>query len=223
MIFLPERFLNKIDILFIFDNICTHYYQMTTLEDVFYLYERNSRYYHYCNLKKSIGECNSCINNDCLCHLEQEVKPFTIGDQETPCDFRIRCYIKPGDECPICYEPIIMKSSAFITNCGHHFHKKCLFKYIETKWLSSSYVSTVRCPMCRCSLGDPDFVQRYRASYFSHNFHNNNIELDKLEDFWISKDYKLPAFCSNRYDHYLGCNKSCFVCKYYIETGKEPF
>ena len=196
---------------------------MSTLEDVFYLYERNSRYYHDCNFKKNIGESSYCDNNECYCHLEQEVKPFTIGDQDTPCDLKIRCYIKPGDECPICYESIIMKSSAFITNCGHYFHKKCLSKYIETKWLTTSYVSTARCPMCRCSLGDPDFTQRYRDSYFSCNYHyNNNNELDKLEDFWISKDYKLPLFCSNRYDHYLGCNKSCFICKYYIQTGKEP-
>ena len=194
---------------------------MSTLEDIFYLYERNSRYYHDCNLKNSIEECNDSWSNECYCHLKQEVKPFTIGDQDMPCDLKIRCYIKPGDECPICYESIMMKSSAFITNCGHHFHKKCLFNYIQSKWLSSSYASTARCPMCRCSLGHPDFVQRYRANYFSYNYKNDN-ELDKLEDFWISKDYKLPTFCSNSYDHYLGCDKSCFMCKYYIETGKDP-
>lgn len=193
---------------------------MTTLEDIFYLYERNSRYYHDCNLKNSIEECNDCWSNECYCHLKQEVKPFTIGDQDIPCDLKIRCYIKPGVECPICYESIMMKSSAFITNCGHHFHKKCLFKYIESKWLSTSYASTARCPMCRCSLGHPDFIQRYRASYFSYNYKNDN-ELDKLEDFWISKDYKLPNFCTNRYDHYLGFDKSCFMCKYYLETGND--
>jgi len=194
---------------------------MTTLEDIFYLYERNSRYYHDCNLKNSIEECNDCWSNDCYCHFKQEVKPFTIGDQDTPCDFKVRCYIKPGDECPICFESIMMKSSAFITNCGHHFHKKCLFKYIETKWLSSSYASTAKCPMCRCSLGHPEFIQRYRANYFSYSYKNDN-ELDKLEDFWVTKDYRFPIFCSNSYDHYLGCEKSCFMCKHYIETGKDP-
>ena len=195
---------------------------MTTLEDIFYLYERNSRYYHDCNLKNSIEECNDCWSNDCYCHFKQEVKPFTIGDQDTPCDFKVRCYIKPGDECPICFESIMMKSSAFITNCGHHFHKKCLFKYIETKWLSSSYASTAKCPMCRCSLGHPEFIQRYRSSYYSLNYDDSN-ELDKLEDFWLSKECLLPLFCSNRYDHYLGIDKNCFICQNYIKTGKHGY
>jgi len=194
---------------------------MSTAEDVFYLYERNSRYYHDCIQKNNIENCVDCWSNECYCHLKQEVRPFTIGDQYVPCDIKIKCYIKPGEECPICYEEIMTKSSAFITNCGHPFHKKCLSKYIESKWLSSSYTSTARCPMCRCSLGVPEFIQRYRATYFSYNYKNDN-ELDKLEDFWISKDYKLPTFCSNRYDHYLGCDKSCFICKCYIETGNTP-
>lgn len=173
---------------------------MSTAEDVFYLFERKSKLY-----------CEDYV---------QSVKPFTIGDQDADCDFKIKCYIKPGEECPICYESIISKSSAHITSCGHCYHKKCLFKYIESKWNSTSYMTTARCPMCRCSLGHPDFVQRYHNSYFSYNYENDN-ELDKLEDFWISKDYKLPTFCTNRYDHYLGFDKSCFLCNNYIKTGKE--
>lgn len=185
---------------------------MSTAEDMLYLYERNSRYYH--NHKN----CSDCWYEECYCHLKQEVFPLTIGDQYVPCNLKVRCYIKPGDECPICYEPILTKMSAFITCCGHHFHKKCLFKCIKTKWLSTSYTSTAKCPMCRCSLGHPEFVQRYKASYFNIHYKNNN-ELDKLEDFWISQEYRLPEFCSNRYDHYLGMSKDCFCCKAYREKG----
>jgi len=192
-------------------------YKMSTAEDVFYLYERNSRHYYDCRFKKDLEKCEE----ECYCSLKQEVKPFTIGDQDIPCDFKTKCYIKPGDECPICYESIITKSSAFITNCGHHFHKKCLVKYLETKWLSTSYASVARCPMCRCSLGHPNFVQRYRSSYFTC-FYKNENGLDKLEDFWLSKDYQLPLFCSNSFDHYLGCDKSCYMCRCFIETGKDP-
>lgn len=196
------------------------YYQMSTLEDVFYLYERNSRYYHDCNLKNCIEECDDCwSNDDCYCHLKQEVKPFTIGDQFAPCNLKVKCYIKPGQECPICYEQILTKNTAFITNCGHAFHKKCLFKCMETKWLSGGYLSTTRCPLCRCSLGHPDMEQRYRSSYFSYNFENDN-ELDKLEDFWITKDYRLPTFCSNGYKHYLGINNGCHICKSYRKKGE---
>lgn len=188
---------------------------MSTAEDVFYLYERNSRCYHDCS---KIEECTDSYNDECYCHLKQDVIPFTIGDQYVPCDLKIKCYIKPREECPICYEEIMTKSTAFITNCGHSFHKSCLSKYIETKWLSTTYISTARCPMCRCSLGHPEFDQRYRSSYFNCN-HSNDNELDKLEDFWLTKDYKLPVFCSHGYNHYLGLNKNCFICKGYREKG----
>jgi hypothetical protein len=89
---------------------------------------------------------------------------------------------------------------------------------MESKWLSSKYTSVARCPMCRSSLGHPEFVQRYRASYFSYNFKYDN-EIDKLEDFWISCDYKIPNFCSNGYDHYLGMDNNCFCCNIYREKG----
>lgn len=192
---------------------------MTTTEDVFYLYERNSRYYHDCNLKNSIEECEDYYNDECYCHLKQSVVPLTIGDQSAPCSYKIKCYIKPGEECPICYEEIMTKSTAFITNCGHSFHKKCIFKCMESKWLSTSYTSTARCPICRCSLGDPEFINRYRANYFSYNYKDDN-GIDKLEDFWLSKDYRLPSFCSNRYDHYLGTDKICYMCQIYREKGE---
>jgi len=192
---------------------------MSTAEDVFYLYERNSRHYHNCSQNDNLDNCNDSFDNECFCHLKQNVFPLTIGDQNIPCDINIRCYIRPGETCPICYEEIITKSSACITNCGHGFHKKCLFKCIETKWLSTRYTCTARCPMCRCSLGHPEFVQRYRASYFSYNYKNSN-ELDKLEDFWLSHEYKLPEFCNNGYNHYLGFNNRCFICKAYKEKGE---
>ncbi len=210
--------LNKINMLI----IIVHYYQMSTAEDVFYLYERNSRVYHDCKKNKKLNECDEYFDNDCYCHLNQDVKPLTIGDQYAPCNLKVKCYIKPGDECPICYEPIMTKKSAFITNCGHHYHKKCIHKYMETKWLSTAYVSVARCPMCRCSLGHPDIMHRYRSSYFDACYNDDN-GLDKLEDFWVTKDYRLPSFCSNGYDHYLGNNKICLVCKAFREKGDLLF
>ena len=170
---------------------------MSTAEDVFYLYERNSLVY----------------NND-----EKKVLPYTIGDQDTPCNLKIKCYIRPGEECPICFDKIQTKSSAYLTNCGHSYHKECLFNCIKSKWTTSGYTSVARCPMCRCSLGHPDFIQRYKASYFTECYRDDN-EIDKLEDFWLSKDCKLPYFCSNSYDHYLGCDSNCFICKEYREKG----
>ena len=98
---------------------------MSTAEDVFYLYERNSSHYHNCNKIDRLEICEECASDGCYCHLKQDVYPFTIGDQQLPCNIKVRCYIRPGDECPVCYEEILTKSSAYITCCGHHFHKKC--------------------------------------------------------------------------------------------------
>lgn len=191
---------------------------MTTAEDVFYLYERNSNYYHTCNKIDRLEICGECASDGCYCHLKQDVYPFTIGDQQLSCNIKVRCYIRPGDECPVCYEEILTKSSAYITCCGHHFHKKCLFKCMESKWLSTKYIFPARCPMCRCFIGHPEFVQRYKSSYFKMPYENDN-QIDKLEDFWISHEYKLPLFCSHGYDHYLGMKLNCYCCKVYREKG----
>lgn len=181
---------------------------MSTAEDVFHLYERNSRHY-YDNLEEDS-------------EIIQNVLPLTIGEQDVPCNFKIKCYVKPGEECPICYEEVKTKSTAYITNCGHTYHKKCIFDYLQSKWLSTKYTSVARCPMCRCSLGHPEFVQRYRSSYFSYTYSDDN-GLDKLEDFWLSNEYKMPNFCSNGYDHYLGMDKECEFCKTYREKGIECY
>jgi len=191
---------------------------MATLEDVFHIYERNANYYHNCGLRNEIDNCPMKIGNDCFCATYQTVIPETIGYEDMDCNINRKCYIKPDEECPICFEKIMRKSDAFITNCGHTFHKKCLNKYIHIKWLSSKWTSVARCPMCRCSLGYPRFYIRYRSNYEDmSNGHDN--ELDKLEDFWLSIDYKIPYFCCNGYNHYLGMNKDCYYCKSYRETG----
>ncbi|MFY7728215.1 MAG: RING finger protein [Flavobacterium sp.] len=187
---------------------------MSTVDDVFYLYERNLKYYYRCGNDRCGNECDQAYCGQCL----PDVLPLTIGDQTTPCSLAVKCYVKPGTECPICYEPILTKRSAYITECGHHFHKRCMFTYIETKWRSTAYVSTARCPMCRSFLGHPEFEQRYRATYFGVQY-REDLELDKLEDFWLTKDYKLPTFCSNQYNHYLGMQTDCDTCQQYRAHG----
>lgn len=177
---------------------------MSTAEDVFYLYERSLLQYN--------GQETEKMN----------VLPFTIGDQELPCDIKIRCYIRPGTDCPICYESIERKKDAFITCCGHGYHKICLFNYLKSKWTTTKYTSVARCPICRCSIGHPDFMRRYSSSYFSYNYSDDN-GLDKLEDYWLSNECRLPNFCSNGYNHYLGMHKECFICENYREKGIELY
>jgi Ring finger domain len=192
---------------------------MATEEEVFKLYERNSNYYYDCRRNYEIDKCTEWWNDKCYCYLQQNVMPFTIGNQCSPCELKCKIYIKPGEECPICYEKILNKSTAFITECGHNFHKLCLFKYMESKWQSSTYLSVARCPICRNSLGDPPFAQRYRSNYFEFTNVIDDNNLDKLEDFWLTKDLRLPKYCSNTFNHYLGMNDNCYICKCYRSTG----
>ena len=187
---------------------------MSTAEDIFYLYEHKSRI----NNDNDNDENNDNDNNEN--DNINNVLPFKIGDDNSPCDIKIRCYIRPGEKCPICYYKIYRKTDAFITFCGHGYHKSCLFNYLKYKWTSTKYTNVARCPMCRDSIGHPDFIQRYKSSYFSYNYSDNN-GLDKLEDFWLCNEYKLPNFCSNGYNHYLGMCKDCFICENYRVKGTE--
>ena len=107
---------------------------ISTAEDVFYLYERNSSWYYNCKKQlifpicKSIYSINGNNNYECFCESNQIVKPITIGNQNVSCSLERKCYITPGKECPICFDKILRKSEAYLTGCGHAFHKKCIFK-----------------------------------------------------------------------------------------------
>jgi len=185
---------------------------MATAEDVFYLYERNSSYYHNCNKQGKINECPDNWQNECYCHTKQDVLPLTIGNQYVPCSIKRRCYIRPGQECPICLENILRKSEAYISCCGHSYHKHCIFKSMETQW-KKKYASNFKCPLCRTNLGTD--VEALGVRYTS--FRNS---LDNLENFWLSKDLMLAQTCSNNYDHDLGMKKDCYICSRYREKGE---
>lgn len=159
-------------------------------EDVFYLYERNKLIYS---------------NNP-----ESElVQPYLLGEIGLPCKFKTKCYIKCGEQCAICLESILNKKNAFLTGCGHAFHRNCLFKSFEIKWMLKPF-SSLRCPLCRCGLGFPELDLKYIS----------NDNLDQLENFWLSKEFIMPTYCSNlKSSHYLGMNKKCCKCISYCKTG----
>lgn len=183
---------------------------MSTAEDVFYLYERNKNK-EYNDCIKLCKPCPTLFGNSCCCDPLDPVLPITIGNQEDLCRFHVKIYIKFGEECPICYETIKHKKNAYLTGCGHHFHRDCLFKVITTKWETKPF-SILKCPMCRTSLGYPDMFERY-----VYSFNKNNL-LDRLEDFWISKDFILPTFCHSG-KHYLGMKNDCKKCINYRNNG----
>ena len=159
-------------------------------EDVFYLFERN----------KLIYSKNPEV---------ELVQPLTIGEIHTSCKLNIKCYIFQEEECSICLDKINIKKNAFLTECGHSFHRECLFKTFENKWKLKPF-SNVRCPLCRCGLGYPDLLTRYLG----------NNDLDQLENFWLTKEYCIPRYCGNiQTSHYLGMKKKCNKCLQYRKYG----
>jgi hypothetical protein len=161
---------------------------MSTAEDVWYLYERNNKYYN--NEEKYI----------------LPIEPETIGNQSNKCNFKRKVYIRPDEECSICLDKINKKSTAYLTGCGHSFHKKCLFNLYEIKRNYNPFC-VLKCPICRTNMG-------LEISELSFKYHINlNNNLDRLENFWIKKDYLCCDICPNRVKiHYIGMNKKCKTC-----------
>ena len=184
---------------------------MTTTDDVFWLYERNKNK-EYNDCIKLCKPCPNLFGTDCCCESLDPVLPITIGEQDVPCRFKTKSYIKIGEECPICFDPIIHKKNAYLTGCGHAYHRKCVFNSIQAKWEIKPY-STLRCPMCRSNLGYPEMFERYNYSY------DKNTSLDRLEDYWVSKEFRMPGFCSFG-KHYLGMKNNCSNCINYRNTGE---
>lgn len=189
-----------------------------TAEDVFCLYERNSTYYYNCLQQGTLEKCKTKYNNNCSCYERQMVYPITIGDQQTKCDFKRKIYIKFGQECPICIEPIIRKIDAYLTPCGHGFHKKCIFDAFETKW-KTKWASQFHCPMCRCRLGQVDIENRYNCGFHEDKYHY----IYQLDNFWINKDYRYCYPCPNGYNHNEGMKKNCCRCINYRKNGSLSY
>jgi hypothetical protein len=166
---------------------------MATAEDVFHLYEKNTN------------------NISGVCNASQEVQPITIGNQFIPCSFNRKCYVKQGEECPICYDPILRKNDTYLTCCGHSYHKACIFKAMETRY-NENCTRLFKCPNCRTRLG-LDLHEINTRYQFGEN------HLDNLENFWLSKDFIVIQKCFNRYDHDLGMKNNCNVCLKYRKKG----
>ena len=138
---------------------------------------------------------------------ESIILPIKMGNDEMKPKLNIKMYVRPFDNCPICYENIIRKSDAYLSVCGHGFHKKCIFKAYEAKQLLKP-CSVFRCPCCRTSMGTD--MEEMNERYDLYNEKTNGLDI--LESFWIKKDYTMPLICNH---HYLGMERNCIKCEKY--------
>lgn len=112
--------------------------------------------------------CHGLTSGTCEYHQiskYQEVLVYKPNKPRVPCNAYLKCvskstlanlkmktYIKSGEICKICFEPITSRHNARLTNCGHSFHKKCMNDY---------YIYLLRfqpnldiwCPLCRGDVG----------------------------------------------------------------------
>lgn len=68
-------------------------------------------------------------------------------------NLKMKTYIKAGEICKICFEPIMSRYNAILTNCGHSFHSKCMKDYyIYLLRFQPQY--DIFCPACRGDVGE---------------------------------------------------------------------
>ena len=190
---------------------------MTTVEDVFALYDTKTPFYLNCNKLNKIESCPNKWNDNCYCENSTPINSISIGNTDVPCKLKRKCYVKQGENCPICFDPILTKTTAYLTCCGHSFHKSGIFRAAETNWIEN-YPGKFHCPACRTYLGTDVHYMSERYN-FGRNLAKINY-LDIVENFWITKDFCLGELCCNKYDHYLGMKKSCEKCQRFVLYGE---
>lgn len=179
------------------------------------LHERNSSVYFRC---KDISKCPTTEEGkECLCIRNQIVCPIEIGHTWTPICLETCAYIPYGASCPICLSSISQKKNAWITHCGHAFHRTCLIQSYNSYMNNPNiehYGNVMPCPMCRADL--PTYCCGFEIQRYQGSFPGNG--LDRLEDYEHVKEIKEPLECWSCCK-YLGMNKSCNACIDYCKNG----
>lgn len=102
-----------------------------------------------------------------------------------------KAYIKIGDECPICYEPMMNAKNSYYTDCGHKMHKTCI-----TSWYDAHNNSTSGCwcPLCIQDMGMCDWLVE---GMINHKYDNLELFKDYID------------------------RQQCTYCHYYIGNGRK--
>jgi len=183
---------------------------MSTMEDVLWSFERNSSVYDKCTNE---AMCTNNVCGECYCTSTSPILPETICDIDAAvCDITIKAYVCPGEQCSICMDAIYTRKRAYLSPCGHSFHKTCIYKAYEYKW-RHKWCSQFKCPMCRRNINLIDLGERYSSAN----------KLDQLENFWIlGSDLQMPQYCSSITDaepHIKGMRGDCKACINYRVNG----
>lgn len=185
--------------------------------NIWSLHQRNGSYYYNC-FNHGNKECRRITHKDdeveeeiaddsgyCMCHSNQAWAPLEIGFKYFRPTLACKTYIRPGEECAICTEPVLYRSDAYLTLCGHSFHRSC-----TANWVDKCTDIQPGCPLCRDIIpcGEQESTCVSNAA---------STGLDRLEDFWWNIHTRSVQLCSSSRDpqHPLGTNKYCVGCVVY--------
>ena len=183
---------------------------MTTLEDILNPYERNIWFYIEDNEHLDI------IPVEFYCEIYRSNHEITKDKKD---NLKIKHYIKFGELCPICYEPIYFKKHALLGNCGHCFHNHCIFKRDEIDLYTVKQNKLGECPYCRQDMGLYECSNnRYQTTKGKNQF------CDGVENYINNYNLTYSNICM-RYTmqgrHAVGFDKNCYECLKYRNTGHE--
>jgi hypothetical protein len=164
-----------------------------------------------------------------LCDLYQKQKYDRFWElmgepDELPCNFTEECrrcissnedehknvpYIIIGEECPICYEPLLHAKNSYFTKCGHKLHKSCITNMFDAH--NNSDTINFCCPICRQDMGYCDWL----VEGMSFNRYDN------LELFIDCIDRQQCTFGK----HHIGThrNNGCISCNTWAYTTKAYY
>ena len=142
------------------------------------------------------------------------IKSFARTDHKKCFNLLNKSYIKINDKCMICISSVSSINNAYLTECGHTFHKSCLSNYFHFLKFKKPHKLILNCPLCRSNLGSPELI----FTPFYNCFSNINY-LDLLENISSQNFNELIHICSSQrhYSHYLGCLSNCEICRNYRE------
>ena len=88
------------------------------LDNILYSYDKDL--YKTFNNTEIDTICNTNMN----CSIINNHNLFNIFDTNmVKTSLTLKHYIKCGEKCPICFDPIIKCNDSYLTECGHAFHK----------------------------------------------------------------------------------------------------
>lgn len=150
-------------------------------------------------IKSATVEDVYCLNNKQFNNIGCSIRKYSLNN---------KCYINPYTAiCPICLMLINKYNNAYLTECGHAYHKTCIMTALEYSCKSLLHIR-LNCSLCRKNLDVISIEESVQM------FDINNV-LDEVDNFWLTIQYNMRDICiastkTNR--HFYACDKMCKIC-----------